>query len=292
MNTKDYYKTLGVSEDATSEEIKKIYRKLAFQYHPDRNPGNEEMMKEVNEAYAVLSDPGKRREYDSCRWSYGSFARDRFRHAYTEQDIFRDSDIYHIFEELSKTFGFSRPEDIFSRNTFYGTQYRTFEFRGPGFSGSFFFFGPMSMGHQEKMKESPSQTVEAPTYKSSLFSRIFLKGLGAFQRHVAKKYGLELPERGKDVQDEIKITPEVASSGGKVQYHNMKTADSRDLMIKVPPGIKEGQRIRLKGMGKDGSNGGEAGDLYLNIKIRTSFLKKIRDKLQSLHTKSLPYNHL
>jgi len=292
MNTKDYYKTLGVSEDATSEEIKKTYRKLAFQYHPDRNPGNEETMKEVNEAYAVLSDPGKRREYDSCRRSYGSFAKDRFRHAYTEQDIFRDSDIYHIFEELSKTFGFSRPEDIFSRNTFYGTQYRTFEFRGHGFSGSFFFFGPMSRGHPEKMKESPSQTVEAPAYKSSLFFRIFLKGLGAFQRHVAKKYGLELPERGKDVQDEIKITLEVASSGGKVQYHNMKTADSRDLMIKVPPGIKEGQRIRLKAMGKDGSNGGEAGDLYLNIKIRTSFLKKIRDKLQSLHTKSLPYNHL
>ncbi len=292
MNNKDYYKTLGVSEDATSEEIKKTYRKLAFQYHPDRNPGNEEMMKEINEAYAVLSDPGKKREYDSYRRSYGSFARDRFRQAYTEQDVFRDSDIYHIFEELSKTFGFSRPEDIFSRNTFYGTKYRTFEFRGPGFSGSFFFFGPMSKGYQEKMEESLSQTVEAPAYKSSLFSRILLKGLGAFQRHVAKKYGLELPERGKDVQDEIKITPEVASFGGKVQYHNMKTGDSRDLMIKVPPGIKEGERIRLKGMGKDGSNGGEPGNLYLNIKIRTSFLKKIRDKLQSLHTKSLPYNHL
>jgi curved DNA-binding protein len=286
MNTKDYYKTLGVSEDATSEEIKKTYRKLAFQYHPDRNPGNEEMMKEVNEAYAVLSDPGKRREYDSCRRSYGSFARDRFRHAYTEQDIFRDSDIYHIFEELSKTFGFSRPEDIFSRNTFYGTQYRTFEFRGHGFSGSFFFFGPMSRGHPEKMKESPSQTVEAPAYKSSLFSRIFLKCFGAFQRHVAKKYGLELPERGKDVQDEIKITPEVASSGGKVQYHNMKTGDSRDLMIKVQPGIKEGQRIRLKGMGKDGSNGGEAGDLYLKIKIRTSFLKKIENFLGNTSNKN------
>ena len=292
MNNKDYYKTLGVSEDATSEEIKKTYRKLAFQYHPDRNPGNEEMMKEINEAYAVLSDPRKKREYDSYRRSYGSFARDRFRQAYTEQDVFRDSDIYHIFEELSKTFGFSRPEDIFSRNTFYGTQYKTFEFRGPGFSGSFFFFGPMSKDYQEKMEESLSQKVEVPAYKSSLFFRILLKGLGAFQRHVAKKYGLELPERGKDVQDEIKITPQVASSGGKVQYHYMKTGDSRDLMIKVPPGIKEGERIRLKGMGKDGSNGGEAGDLYLNIKIRTSFLKKIRDKLQSLHTKSLPYNHL
>ncbi len=277
MNNKDYYKTLGISEDATAEEIKKTYRKLAFQYHPDRNPGNEEMMKEINEAYAVLSDPRKRREYDSYRQSYGSFARDRFRQAYTEQDIFRDSDISHIFEELSKVFGFSGPEDIFSRNTFYGTQYRTFEFRGPGFSGSFFFFGPMSKVYQDMMKESLAQRGEAPAYRHSLFSRILLKGLEAFQRHVAKKYGLELPERGRDIQDKITIPPEVALAGGKVQYHYMKPGNSRDLMIKIPPGIKEGQRVKLRGMGRDGSHGGEPGDLYLKVKIRTSFLKKVKE---------------
>jgi len=277
MNNKDYYKTLGISEDATAEEIKKTYRKLAFQYHPDRNPGNEEMMKEINEAYAVLSDPRKRREYDSYRQSYGSFARDRFRQAYTEQDIFRDSDISHIFEELSKVFGFSGPEDIFSRNTFYGTQYRTFEFRGPGFSGSFFFFGPMSKVYQDMMKESLAQRGEAPAYRHSLFSRILLKGLEAFQRHVAKKYGLELPERGRDIQDKITIPPEVALAGGKVQYHYMKPGNSRDLMIKIPRGIKEGQRVKLRGMGRDGSHGGEPGDLYLKVKIRTSFLKKVKE---------------
>jgi curved DNA-binding protein len=277
MNNKDYYKTLGVSENVTAEEIKKTYRKLAFQYHPDRNPGNEEMMKEINEAYAVLSDLGKRKEYDSYRQSYGSFARDRFRQAYTEQDIFRDSDISHIFEELSKAFGFNRPEDIFSRNTFYGTQYRTFEFRGPGFSGSFFFIGPMSKVYQDMMKESLAQRGEAPAYRHSLFSRILLKGLEAFQRHVAKKYGLELPERGKDIQDEIIISPEVALAGGKVQYHYMKPGSHRDLMIKIPTGIKEGQRIKLRGMGGDGSRGGEPGDLFLKVKIRTSFLKKIKE---------------
>jgi len=59
--------------------------------------------------------------------------------------------------------------------------------------------------------------------------------------HVAKKYGLELPERGKDVQDEIKITPEVASSGGKVQYRYMKPGNSRDLMIKIPTDIRKGR---------------------------------------------------
>ena len=102
MEQKDYYKILEVNEDASPEEIKKTYRKLAFQYHPDKNPGSEDMMKEINEAYAVLSDQKKREAYDSCRQRYGSSARNRFRQSYAEQDIFRDSDIYQIFEELSR----------------------------------------------------------------------------------------------------------------------------------------------------------------------------------------------
>ncbi len=281
MNSKDYYTILGVSENATAEEIKKTYRKLAFKYHPDRNPGSEERMKDINEAYAVLSDPGKRREYDSLRQNYGFFARDRFRQAYTDQDIFRDSDIDRIFEELSRVFGLNRPEDIFSRNTFYGKQYRTFEFRGPGFSGrSFFFFGPMPSAYRGMMKESPNHAGQVSPHRFSLSSKILMKFLRAFQKHVAKKYGVELPERGKDIQDEIKITPEFPSVGGKVQYHYMKPGNARDLMIKIPPGIKEGQRVRLKGMGGDGSHGGEPGDLYLKVKVRTSFLNRVKKFLQ------------
>jgi curved DNA-binding protein len=136
MNQKDYYKILGVREDSSSEEIRKSYRKLAFQYHPDKNPGKEEMMKEINEAYAVLSDQRKRNEYDFLRQRYGSSAREQFRHSYTEQDIFRGSDIGHIFEELSRMFGFRSPEDIFTRSDFYGKQYRTFEFKGRDFQGA------------------------------------------------------------------------------------------------------------------------------------------------------------
>ncbi len=220
---------LEVNEDASFEEIKKTYRKLAFQYHPDKNPGKEEMMKEINEAYAVLSDERKQREYDSYRRSYGFFARDKFRQTYTDQDIFKDSDINQVFAELSRAFGFNRPEDIFSRSTFYGNQFRTFQFKGPGFTGKgFFFFGPVSKTYQDMLRASRYQTSNRP----SLFSKIFLKGMQAFQNHMAEKYGLE-SERGRDIEDEITIPSEVASDGGKVRYHHDKPDNPRDLMIRA-----------------------------------------------------------
>ena len=272
---KDYYKVLGVGESATAEEIKKTYRKLAFRYHPDKNPGSEEMMKEINEAYAVLSDQKKREAYDSYRQRYGPSARDRFRQSYAEQDIFRDSDIYQIFEELSRAFGFSRPEDIFSRSNFYGNQYRTFEFKGTGFFGKgAFFFRPMPTGHQEQTQGSQYQTAEM-TGRPSLSSRLFLKGLNLFQKHIARKYGLEIPENGRDFYDVIKIAPEEAAAGGKVAYRYEKRDTPRDLFIKVPAGIRDGQKVKLKGLGEEGKNEGTPGDLYLQVKIRVPILRKI-----------------
>jgi len=277
MEQKDYYKVLGVNEDASPEEIKKTYRRLAFQYHPDRNSGKEEMMKEINEAYAVLSEERKRREYDSFRKSYGFFARDKFRQTHTDQDIFKDSDIHQVFAELSRVFGFNRPEDILGRSTFYGDQFRTFQFKGPGFAGrGFAVFGPMSKAYRDTLKASKYQTNWAPVYRPSLFSKILLMGMQVLQNHVARKYGLELPERGKDIEDEITIPAGVASGGGKVRYRHAKGNNPRDLVIKIPPGIKEGQKIKLKGMGNDGRHGGDPGDLYLKAKIHTPWLQKIK----------------
>ncbi|MDH5203925.1 MAG: hypothetical protein OEZ31_03450 [Nitrospirota bacterium] len=102
----------------------------------------------------------------------------------------------------------------------------------------------------------------------------------AFQNHVAKKYGLELPERGKDIEDEITIPSEVALAGGKVRYHYAQADNPRDLMITIPQEIRENQKIKLKGMGKDGRHGGESGDLYLKVKVHTPLLKKIREFLR------------
>ncbi|MEI6126557.1 MAG: DnaJ C-terminal domain-containing protein, partial [Pseudomonadota bacterium] len=104
MATKDYYKVLGVSKNAAVDEIKKVYKKLAFKYHPDKNPGNkkaEEHFKEISEAYAVLSDAQKREQYDR-------FGSSGFHQRYSQEDIFRGFDVSDLFRDM----GFSG--DIFS----------------------------------------------------------------------------------------------------------------------------------------------------------------------------------
>lgn len=127
---KDYYQVLGISRNATEQQIKKAYRKLAMKYHPDRNPGNEkwanEKFKEVNEAFSVLGDPEKRKQYDQFG-TVGS-AGDMFRSGYTRT----------TFEDLMKDFGgaglrFDFLDDIFS--DFLGGTGFSFKSFGRGFGG-------------------------------------------------------------------------------------------------------------------------------------------------------------
>jgi curved DNA-binding protein CbpA len=95
----DYYAVLGLTQNATQEDIKAAYRKLALQYHPDRNQNNPaatEKMKDVNEAYAILSHPDKRQEYDQLRREDEELASRRYRQTHTTEDIFRGSDINEV----------------------------------------------------------------------------------------------------------------------------------------------------------------------------------------------------
>lgn len=273
MRQKDYYKILGVDADDSQQRIKDAYRRMALKYHPDRNrdnPAVAETMKEINEAYAVLSDPKKRGEYDSLRQQYGDFAYDRFRQGYSEQDIFRGSDINQIFEELARAFGLSGFDAIFKE--FYGTEYRSFEFHRPGFFGKgFVYFSPLG-------RRSPHPQQGAGEGQYSLPSAPLGGIMGKAAKYLLKRiWAVEWPERGRDLHDVITIDPMQAQTGAEIRYFNKER--SRDLLVKVPPGTGDGQRIRLRGMGANGKGGEESGDLYLRVRVKRPLLRRIRDFL-------------
>lgn len=267
MRQKDYYEILEVNRNSTQQEIKEAYRKLAFQYHPDRNrenPSAVENMKDINEAYAVVSDSRKRKDYDFLREQYGTYGYDRFKQSYSEEDIFRGSDINQIFEEMAKAFGFRGFDEVFRES--YGQGYRTFEFRRPGvFGRGFIFFGP-GLG-RKKHEEIPVSSESLPGVAGKL-GRYLLK----------RTFGIRESVRGKDLEDVIYLDPQQALKGAKGKYLHRKR--SKELIITIPPGIKEGQKIRLRGMGKEGKDGGEPGDLYLNVKIKKPLLRRVRDLLK------------
>jgi DnaJ-class molecular chaperone len=274
MNQKDYYDILGVGKDASQQVIKEAYRKLAFQYHPDRNHGDPvatQKMKDVNEAYAVLSDVPKRREYDLLRSQYGAFAYDRFRQSHTAEDIFRGSDINQIFEEFARTFGFRNFGDIFRES--YGPGYRSFEFRQPGMFGRGFVFYRGSRGRAGEQPVSGSQ-IQMPNLP---FSGVLGKLVKFFLK---KATGVEMPERGRNWHDTLIISPEQAQSGGEAEYPYRTPEKTMNLMVKIPPNIRNGQRIRLRGMGSPGKAGGEQGDLYLQVQIRRPFAQRLKDFLK------------
>ena len=263
MEQKDYYEILGIEKEAGQKQIKDAYRSLALTYHPDRNrdnPGAATRMKEINESYAVLSDPEKRRRYDALRQTYGSSAYGQFRQTYSEQDIFRGSDIQQIFEELSRAFGFRGFDDIFRES--YGEGYRTFEFRRPGAFGRVFVGG--SRGGRGLAGGAPL---------GGYLGRMVKYGL-------KKKWGIELPEAGKDLRDMITISPELARSGGKIRYSCRKNA--RELLVTIPARIRAGQQIRLKGMGESGKGGGESGDLYIEVRVRNPLFQKVKEFVEEV----------
>ncbi|MCK9275650.1 MAG: DnaJ domain-containing protein [Syntrophales bacterium] len=255
MEQNDYYQILEVSENATDEQIKLAYRKLALQYHPDRNNGSQaasDKMKAINEAYAVLSDAEKRQNYDLMRRRFGPSAYNRFRQSYSEQDIFGGSDIFDIFDEVTKAFGLRGFEESFKENM----RYRTFEFGNSRFSGRGYVF----VGRMNGKRRS-----DIPP----------LKGLGKIGRTVFEKMsGINLPYNGKDIVDEIYITHEEAKEGSALEY-KVKKRDKK-VVIKIPRGIKNGQQIRLAGMGEEGKAGGMPGDLYLKIQISKPFMAHIK----------------
>jgi DnaJ-class molecular chaperone len=261
---KDYYRILGVSPEATPEEIKRVYRRLALENHPDRNRGErqaEERFKEISEAYGVLIDPEKRRQYDAFRQA--GFPPGDAGFQYRQEDIFRD--IFHdpfagaIFEELRREFqraGF-RFDDRFFRQTFFGG-------RGVVFGGVF-VMGPGGTIFSRSFRRRPveRQQVDRPALKSGLLKKAGKK----LKRFVTGFWrGDWINTQGPDLFTELPVTVDEARQGAKKPITVLRNGQREELLVAVPPGVRTGTRLRLRNMGDSGPHKAP-GDLYLTIRV-------------------------
>ncbi|MDO5495281.1 MAG: DnaJ C-terminal domain-containing protein [bacterium] len=229
---KDFYKTLGVSKDADAETIKKTYRKLARQYHPDKNPGDaaaEAKFKEVGEAYSVLSDKEKRSQYDSLRAMAGGGPR--------------------------FTAGAGRPgggagtggfEDLFG-GMFGGGG------AGPGSGPGTGTRGGQGGMNPEDIEDLLSMFGGAGRRKGG---RGGFGGFGGFG-------GASAPTKGSDIVAHASLPFRSAAAGSTVRL----TVAGKSMNVRIPAGVRDGQKIRLRGKGEPSRTGGDAGDLVVTVNV-------------------------
>lgn len=285
MPGKDYYKILGVSKNASLDEIKKAYRRLAVKYHPDKNPNNkeaEEKFKEINEAYAVLSDPEKRRQYDA-------FGADTFSQRFTQEDIFRGFDLNEILRE----FGFATGgranffTDFFGGASGYGPRvyrvpYEAAEeiLRRPKKGKDITYemaltLEEMATGAQKTVSyflDGKKETVTVKIPKGiEPGKKLRLQGKGYPGDYGGPSGDLyiiikEIPHQtfrreGKDLLVKRQLPFSMLALGGEIEVPTLGGA----ARLKIPPGTSSGTRFRLKGHGMPQMGGGETGDLYVEV---------------------------
>jgi curved DNA-binding protein len=310
MPGKDYYKILGLSKSASDADIKKAYRKLAMKYHPDRNKGDaaaETRFKKISEAYAVLSDKEKRKQYDM----YGS---EGFQNRFSQEDIFRDFDFGDIFREFGfKTGG--RAHNIFG-NMFGGMGGSAFRGGGSSFNSP---FGAHSQRPQPvkgkdiiyelsvTLEETLDTTEKIIAYHTddSNQERISVKipaGIptGKKLRLPGKGYpGLNGGPRGdlyirvklmehpvfERELDNLTLTRDIkfteAALGTEIE---IPTIDKKALRLKIPPGTQNNAKFRIKGSGMPHMNQKGRGDayVYVNVSIPKKLDKKQEDLIKKL----------
>lgn len=274
MDTKDYYKTLEITTQADAAEIKKAYKKLAIKYHPDRNPDDStasEKMALLNEAYAVLSNPDKRREYDHLKKQFGADAAGRFRQSNSYEDILRHSDVEKIFQEIADNFGIRGLNELFKVGGSMG-------------SGGFFFFGAFgphihqgrdNLHGRGRVHGSNRNTLhDTPSSQKLKPHQKILHEVGSKLLKNAVNTLLKMPESAIDIYDTIELSPSHARNGGPYAYYHKKT--DKKLIVKIPANSKDGDKMRLKGAGMEDKISGGKGDLFLTVNIKTGMISKIK----------------
>jgi curved DNA-binding protein len=315
MPEKDYYKVLGVEKKASDEAIKKVYRKLAMKYHPDRNKGDkkaEEKFKEISEAYAVLSDKEKRKQYDT----YGA---DGFQQRYSQEDIFRGFDFNNIFREFG--FGGGAGENIFSGRgrSSGGRQYRSYVH--PGGDRAFEYGDPFGQYGGAGMPQPGADRLYELAITLQDAARGGEKTLTFPSDNKMEKVSVKIPAgittgkklriAGKgepglfkgpagDLYIQIKVLEDPVF---KLEGHNLvvektirfseaalgtklevPTLEGKSLQVKVPPGTQPLAKLRLKGYGLPPFGDKTQGDQIVKILLvvpqkLTEHQKKIVEQL-------------
>ena len=232
MDFKDYYQTLGVAKTANEKEIKQAFRKLARKHHPDVNPGDktaESKFKEINEAYEVLGDPDKRRKYDELGANW------------------------RMYEQAAQQ----------------GQGGNPFGFGGPGADNTWTINmgGP---GGYRTMTQEEMQDLFGDQDPFSDFFRTFFGGSGPREGSGRTRGGgrAARSQKGQDIEHDVELTLEEAYHGATRRISIKEGGHARTIDVRIPPGVKDGSRVRAAGEGESGGNGGAAGDLYLRVRLQ------------------------
>ena len=292
----DYYKTLGVAKNASNNEIKKAYRKLAMKYHPDHTKGDkaaEEKFKKITEAYAVLSDTEKRKQYDT-------FGSADFQQRYSQEDIFRNFDFSDILKEFGFGGGGSNTGDGGYRFSFGGSPFGGGRQQRAAKGSDLVYELPVTL---REMATGTSKTVafEHEGRRENINVRI-PKGMQDGKRLRVPGKGAPSPYGGPagDLYVKIKVLehPDFKVENNDLNIYRtirlteallgsqiaVPTLDGGELSLKIPPGTRHKTKMRLAGHGLPQMNGAGRGDLYVILlvdvpKHLTSEQKKLVVKL-------------
>jgi molecular chaperone DnaJ len=260
----DYYETLEINRDASQEEIKRAFRKLAFEYHPDRSkiPDAEKKFKEASEAYAILSDPEKRRQYDASGF-------EGIKEQYKEEDIYNRKNFQDIFSE----FGFDA-NDLFNR--FFGggfnfQQGQPESNRGRDLEAQIEItleqaaFGTELEVTLPRMKKCTKCGGSGIEPGSQLITCPKCRGSGRIAHRIQTESGLS----------QMILFCDHCNGRGEIAQKQCKTCGGNGLeerrvrlKVKIPAAIDTGDRLVLRGQGEDGPNVGPPGDFYATIRVK------------------------
>ena len=258
--SRDFYDVLGVPKGASKDDIKTAYRKLALQYHPDRNkdPAAEERFKQISEAYAVLSDEGKRQQYDT-------YGREGVYQRYgSEEDIFRGTD----FSDVFRGTGFAGFDDIFAQMFGGGAR------RGPQRGNDLSLRVPLRL---EEVVNETTREIEIPRSESCPVCGGSGAAPGTSARTCPQCGGAGQVQKVQSAGFARFIRVETCnrcSGRGSIIEKPCGECRGRGLVrktrridIKIPAGVEDGHTFRMRGQGEAGENGLPPGDLYVVVEI-------------------------